>query len=192
MGRVLALDVGEKRVGVAISDPSRTLARPLQTTPQHPRPEHFATIEALVEGHAVDLVLVGHPVSLDGTVGPQARRIARYREALALCLSVPVELWDERYSTAVAEDLISQRRRRTRGGGQSRRASIDAVAACVILQGFLDSHHADGDAGDPLSTDAQSPMGQEASKHVVGIADGMDDVGLSRPGNSEEDSIETD
>jgi putative Holliday junction resolvase len=75
---------------------------------------------------------VGLPLSLDGSVGPQARRVTRYAQALARTLTVPVELYDERYSTLTADELLAE------GGGQ-RRAPIDAAAAAVILQDYLDS-----------------------------------------------------
>jgi len=86
----------------------------------------------------VELVVVGKPLSLDGTEGPQARRIARYAQALAACLPVPVVLWDERYSTAVAHEILAQNRPQARRTAR-RPADVDAVAAAVILQSYLDS-----------------------------------------------------
>ncbi len=135
--RVLALDVGERRVGVAVSDPSGTIARPLQAITRASRKEDFAAIAALVAEHGVGLVVVGRPLSLDGTEGPQARRIARYMAALAEHLDVPVVAWDERYSTVSALEILrthhpGRRARRDRG-------RIDATAAAVILQSYLDS-----------------------------------------------------
>jgi len=142
-GRVVALDVGERRVGIAISDPSRTIARPLDTVPQHPRPDHFAALNRLVSEHGATLVVVGQPLSLDGTVGPQARRIQRYQAALAAQLPVPVVSWDERYSTVAARDLMQQAHGSRGRGPRDRRlpacGGLDAAAAAVILQRFLDS-----------------------------------------------------
>jgi len=137
--RILGLDPGEKRIGIAISDPTGTLARPLQALERASRAEDFAAIAALVAEHDVALVVVGQPLSLDGTEGPQARRVARYADALAAHLPVPVVSWDERYTTAVANELLIQSRskkarRRARASGQ-----IDAIAAAVILQSYLDS-----------------------------------------------------
>ena len=143
MGRVLALDVGERRVGIALSDPSRTIARPLQTISQHPRPAHFAAVQALIDEHDVDLIVVGRPISLDGTEGPQARRIARYQDALGERVRVPVVPWDERYSTRDAHDIrhaSGSRQGSSVRRGRSGPPGVDAVAACVILQSFLDSH----------------------------------------------------
>ena len=138
--RVLALDVGERRVGVAISDPTGALARPLQTLLCGSREEDFAAIAGLVAEHDVGLVVVGRPLSLDGTEGPQARRVARYAEALAAHLPVRVVSWDERYTTAEAKEILRQ----GRGEKGRRRAhdkgKLDAVAAAVILQSYLDSN----------------------------------------------------
>jgi putative Holliday junction resolvase len=137
--RILALDVGERRVGVAISDPTGALARPLQVLERGSREEDFATIADLVAEHDVGLVVVGMPFSLDGTEGPQARRIASYAEGMADHLPIEVILWDERFTTAEAEEILRQsrsekKRRRARSSGE-----LDAIAAAVILQSYLDS-----------------------------------------------------
>jgi putative Holliday junction resolvase len=143
--RVLALDVGERRVGVAISDPGGILARPLQALWRVSHEEDLAAVAALVAEHDVGLLVVGKPLSLDGTEGPQARRVAKYAEALADYLPVPVVSWDERYTTVEAEEILRQRRgekgrRRARTNGE-----LDAVAAAVILQSYLDSRYRDSD-----------------------------------------------
>jgi putative Holliday junction resolvase len=137
--RYLCLDVGERHIGVAISDPTGTIARPLQTLTHRSRKEDFAVISDLVEEHDVDAVVVGRPISLDGTVGPQAERVDRYTEALAEHLDVPVIPWDERFSTATADEILRETRkekakRRARADGE-----IDAIAAAVILRSYLDS-----------------------------------------------------
>jgi putative Holliday junction resolvase len=137
--RLLALDVGERRVGVAISDSTGTLARPLQALMRGSLEEDVAAVVALVAEHGVDLVVMGQPLSLDGTEGPQARLIARYAEELAARLPVQVILWDESLSTMAAEEILRQsrgekKRRRARASGE-----LDAIAAAVILQSYLDS-----------------------------------------------------
>jgi putative Holliday junction resolvase len=136
--RVLGLDVGERRIGVAVSDPTGTIARPLHALERASREDDFSAIAALVVEHDAAAVVVGQPLSLDGSVGPQARRVARYMEALAEHLDVPVIPWDERFSTSRADEILRQTRRekakrRARASGE-----IDAVAAAVILQGYLD------------------------------------------------------
>jgi putative Holliday junction resolvase len=140
--RVLALDIGEQRTGVAVSDPTGTVARPLSTLERASRAEDFAAIGALVAEHEVELVIVGQPLTLRGEVGPQAQLIARYAEALAETLPVPVQLWDERYSTASAEEILQRRRGKRRG---REKTGVDAVAAAVILQAFLDSIAGEGE-----------------------------------------------
>lgn len=137
--RFLCLDVGERRIGVAISDPTGTIARPLQALEHRSRKEDFSAIRALVDEHDVDAVVVGRPLSLNGSVGPQAERVDRYTEALAEDLDVPVISWDERFSTATADEILRKTRkekakRRARANGE-----IDAIAAAVILQSYLDS-----------------------------------------------------
>lgn len=133
--RVLALDVGERRVGVAVSDPLGLLARPVTVITRRSRQEDYCTIEELVAEYEASRVVVGHPLSMDGQVGPQAQRVERYAAGLAEKLSVPVVLWDERLSTAEAEQLMRE------SGETSRqiRGRVDAVAAAVILQSYLDA-----------------------------------------------------
>lgn len=125
-------------MGVAVSDPTGTVARPLQTLVRGSRQEDFAAIAGLVAEHDAELLVVGRPLSLDGTEGPQARRINRYVEALAARLPIRVVLWDERFTTAAAQEILRQsrgkkRRRQARSAGE-----VDAIAAAVILQSYLD------------------------------------------------------
>lgn len=134
--RTLALDVGEKRVGIAISDPTGTIARPLQTLVRGSREEDLHVLSALVAEYDVGLVVVGRPLSLDGTEGPQARRVARYAEALAAMLPVPIVAWDERFTTVAAEEIL--RRTRKKKQRAHTRGEVDAIAAAVILQSYLE------------------------------------------------------
>ncbi len=133
--RVLALDYGERRIGVAISDPLGLWARPLAVIERRSREHDYRAIGELVEEHEATLVIVGHPLELHGEVGPQARRVERYAAGLAERLSVPLVLWDERLSTAAAESALRE------AGESSRqyRGRLDAVAAAVILQSYLDA-----------------------------------------------------
>jgi putative Holliday junction resolvase len=135
MMRVLALDAGDKRVGVAISDPSQIIARSLKVIQRGSQQEDFDAIAQLVEKYGVERVVVGYPRSLDGTVGEQAEKVGRYAAGLAEVLDVPVILWDERFSTVSAERLMREAGLR----GKKRRERVDAVAAAVILQDYLDS-----------------------------------------------------
>jgi len=132
-GRVLALDVGERRIGAAVSDPSGTLASPHSVIRRRSKAEDFEAVDRLVKELGVQRVVVGLPLSLNGEMGPQARRVSRYARALAQALDVPVELYDESYSTLTAEELLSQ------NPSKRRQVPIDAAAAAVILQEYLES-----------------------------------------------------
>jgi putative Holliday junction resolvase len=135
MGRTLALDIGERRIGVAVSDETGTLARPLTTIARASKREDFEGIARLVSECKAERIIAGYPRSLSGDEGPQAQRVRRYVEVLATVLPVPVELWDERYTTIEAsERLLDAGRRKPRDRGR-----LDAAAAAIILQDFLDS-----------------------------------------------------
>lgn len=141
--RILGLDMGERRVGVAISDPTGTVVRPLQTLIRGSREKDMAAITALVDEHDVELIVVGQPLSLDGTEGPQARRIAHYATVLAEHVSVPVVSWDERFTTIAAKEILSQSRGRKKRQRARDKGEVDAIAAAVILQSYLDSRYLD-------------------------------------------------
>lgn len=132
--RIMALDVGERWIGVAVSDPTGTLATPHTIIQRRSKAADFAAVSRLAAELKVARIVVGLPLSLNGQMGPQARRVARYARALAQALDVPVELYDERYSTVTAEELLAE-------SGRKRRASIDAAAAAIILQDYLESRH---------------------------------------------------
>ena len=145
--RLLALDVGERRVGVAISDETGMIARPLTTIQRASRVEDFDRIASLIREQGAQMMVVGHPLNRDGSVGPQARRIERYVDALILALrqaedlEVPVMLWDEYLSTQQAEGVLAGVTAHGRSGRRSRtrQVGVDAVAAAVILQEYLDA-----------------------------------------------------
>ena len=133
--RRLGLDLGEKRIGVSLSDVEGILARPLVVVHRRSKQNDFEAIARLVQEWAVEQVVVGLPQSLEGEIGPQARWVKRYARELAHVLDVPIVYFDESYSTVEADELL-------RAGGRPhrrRREMIDAAAAAVILQGYLDS-----------------------------------------------------
>lgn len=139
--RVMALDVGHKRIGVALSDPGQVLASSLQVIERKGRQRNVAAVIQLVREHGVGKIIVGYPRSLDGTVGQQAEVVERYaalleKELRDSSLDVPVILWDERLSTVTADRLMTEAGRKSR----ERRERIDAVAAAVILQDYLDAN----------------------------------------------------
>lgn len=135
-GRLLALDVGERRIGAAVGDAPGWLARPLTVIERTSRAQDFARIVQLVNEQGAVGIVVGYPLNDDGTAGPQAQQTARYARRLAQAVTVPVMLWDERLSTFVAQDL----RREAQATPHSRRQPpLDALAAAVILQSYLDA-----------------------------------------------------
>jgi putative holliday junction resolvase len=131
--RVLAVDLGTRRIGVALSDPTRTVAAPLDTVIHKERRKDLAAIAALARSHEVGRIVVGWPRNMDGSVGPAARQAEAFAAALRRLVSVPVDLWDERLSTAAAERaLLDSDVKRER-----RRAVRDRIAAALILQAYL-------------------------------------------------------
>jgi len=145
--RLLGLDMGEKRIGVALSDPEGVLARPLEAIRRRSKRQDFETIDRLVEQWDVERVVVGLPLTAEGVVGPQARRVKRYTRQLRRVLSVPIDFVDERYSTVDALEAM-----RTVGLSPKRqRERVDAAAAAVILQGYLDNRRSQGMEDDTMA-----------------------------------------
>ncbi len=133
---VLALDVGDRRIGAAVSDPTGLIARPLTVIVRKSHADDLAAIQRLIQQNDVHLVVVGIPLSADDTIGPQAQKTLEFTRYLQKHLSVPIETWDERFSTADAErELIALGIRR-----QRRKALLDAAAAAVILDDWLTAH----------------------------------------------------
>lgn len=136
--RVLAVDPGEKRLGIAISDPTGTIANPLTVLEHVARPVDAAAIAALARQHGVERIVIGQALDEEGQTTSQGRRAARLAEAVRLQVAgeaIAVVLWDESNSTQEA------RRARIALGvrRKQRRGHLDALAATVILQSYLDS-----------------------------------------------------
>ncbi|MGZ8593013.1 MAG: Holliday junction resolvase RuvX [Actinomycetota bacterium] len=143
-GRVLGLDLGDARIGVSISDDARRLAVPIGTV-RTGAPADVKAIAALVREHDVSLVVVGHPLLLSGDAGERAHHAARFADALAGFLPVPVVLHDERLSTVEAERAL----RASGVKGRDRRRVVDRSAATVILQAWLDAESGGPSRGAP-------------------------------------------
>ena len=138
MGRTLALDFGSKRIGVALSDPTGLLGSPLTTVIRTNPRNDFKAILDLVTKHEIETIVVGLPVSLNGTIGPQAQKTLDFCDELRKITAVPIKTLNEQYTSAEAE-----RRIRQLGGKPSRRREqIDAFAAAIILQEWLDNPQA--------------------------------------------------
>lgn len=134
MGRVMALDVGTKTIGVAISDPTRMLASPSHTVKRQSVRADTAELAELVREREIEVIVVGLPLELDGTEDRSARLARQVGEALRELTELPVHYVDERFSSVDAErQLIAARVSRAR-----RKQVIDQQAAVLILQSFLD------------------------------------------------------
>jgi putative Holliday junction resolvase len=155
MARLMALDVGEARIGVAVSDATGFLASPYTTLHvSRNEAETWEAIQRLIEETEAEGLIVGLPVSLDGQLHGQAKRVQAFAERLKQHITIPLTFWDERLSTVEAERLLAERgqegygrgsggnRRKQGQGGKGRRKrgrqEIDALAAAVILQEYLD------------------------------------------------------
>jgi len=133
--RILSLDVGDSRIGVAISDPGEVLASPLTIITRDEDSKAINIINQLVDQHDVKLIVVGLPYSLDGSVGRQANKVMDFVEELSKSTGASIKFWDERLSTVAVEHLL-----REAGNKPSRKKTRrDAAAAAFILQGYLDS-----------------------------------------------------
>ncbi len=136
--RYLALDLGGKRIGVAVGGDDSGLARPLTILKRRSRAEDFSRIAALAAQEGAEALVVGLPLNMDGSRGPQALWAERYAQALAEHLDLPLHLWDERLTSEEAEAILAASGRRRRG------EPLDDVAAAVILQDFLDARRLSG------------------------------------------------
>ena len=138
--RVLALDIGEKRIGVAVSDPSGTVATPVVVLDAPQVMGDGRGLVALVDEYEAELIVVGLPLSLDGSEGPQAQRVRSAARRLAGFVQVPMEFFDERLSSTEASKSMAS----SGVSSRARRGSVDMVAATIFLQSFLDARHGGG------------------------------------------------
>lgn len=139
--RVLGLDLGSKRIGVAVSDRSGTIATPLTVIARTKSvSQDYAAIAALAREEEAAAIVVGLPLNMDGSAGAAARNARIEAERLATVVGMPVFVHDERRSTVEADRVLMERNM----NAQSRRKVVDKVAAAVILQSWLDSRREDG------------------------------------------------
>ena len=132
-GRVLGVDLGERRIGLALGDPTGFLASALEVLPSIGRAKDVAAVAAIAAREGASTVVVGVPVNMDGSYGPQAEKSRRFGAALA-ATGVEVAYWDERLTTVEAQRYLVD-------GGMSRRRrreTLDAAAAAILLQSYLD------------------------------------------------------
>ena len=134
-GRIMGLDVGEKTIGIALSDELGFTAQPYETLKRKGDDEDLRVLRTLLEEREISTVVVGLPKNMDGSIGRQARRVAAFAEKIETVLDVPVVHWDERLSTVAAERVLIQ----ADLSRAKRKKHVDKLAAAVILQGYLDS-----------------------------------------------------
>lgn len=160
VGRIMALDPGEKRMGVALSDEMRLIAQPLETHSCASPGEVVAHVRDLVLTHGVSEVVVGLPIRLDGEAGPAAERVRGFIERLERELDVPVVPWDERLTSKAAERMLIE----ANVSRRKRKGAVDRVAAAVLLQSYLDRrarHDSETEASVPGRTEMEGD--QEAA-----------------------------
>ena len=132
--RILGLDVGEKTIGMALSDASRQIASPLDTIERDKFKKDLEALKQVIAAHNIKALVIGYPINMDGTEGPRCQSIRQFAKNIDEALGIPMMLWDERMSTLAVErmmldaDLSRQRRDEL----------VDKVAASYILQGVLD------------------------------------------------------
>jgi putative Holliday junction resolvase len=134
--RILAIDFGQARIGLALGDPTGTLARPLPFLPAKGNAKLAREIADLAKKNDVHLILLGQPRNMDGSMGEAAEWVKAFAEELRKSIGVlPLKLIDERLSTVQASRQLQESGKNTR----KQRGQIDSEAACVLLQGYLDS-----------------------------------------------------
>jgi putative Holliday junction resolvase len=133
--RILALDHGTKRVGVAVSDELKMIAQPLEFIPAEPVADFLERLKELIQEKEVELLLLGMPRNMDGSYGPAALKVQEFAAVLKDKTAVPVKLWDERLTSAQAQRFLIQGKMRR----DKRKEKVDQTAAAILLQSYLDS-----------------------------------------------------
>ena len=132
--RILAIDPGTKRIGIAVSDELKMIAQPLEFIPADPFDAFVSRLEEIIGEKEVELILVGMPRNMDGTYGPAAVKAQEFVEELKGAVEVPIKTWDERLTSAQANRVLIQ------GGVRrdKRKEKVDQMAAALLLQSYLD------------------------------------------------------
>ncbi len=134
--KILGLDYGEARIGVAVSDALGMLATPLDTICEKEREQQLIKTAEVAKMHSVEKLVVGYPKHMDGTIGHRAVYTEEFAKDLSQMLGIPYVMWDERLSSTEAHRILES------GGvsGKKRKTKVDKIAAVIILQGYLDSN----------------------------------------------------
>ncbi len=133
--KILAVDLGKARTGIAVSDVGERLASPVGTITEYTDQRLLQKVADAAKEQSAEMVVVGHPKNMDGTRGESAKRAEEFAKTLGELTGLPVELWDERMTTVSAIGYLNQ----TDVRGKKRKQVVDTVAATIILQDFLDS-----------------------------------------------------
>src|SRR6516225_6190974 len=133
--RILALDHGTKRIGVAVSDELKMIAQPLEFVAAEPFAEFLERLKELLREKEVELVVVGLPRNMDGSYGPAALKVQDFVAALRNAVTVPIKTWDERLTSVQANRLLIEGKVRR----EKRKFKVDQTAAAILLQSYLDS-----------------------------------------------------
>jgi len=133
--RILALDPGSVRVGVAISDELGVIAQPLEFIPAEPFADFLRRLKQILAEKQVELILVGMPRNMDGSYGPAALKVQEFVAVLKTALATPVQTWDERLTSVQANRLLSEAKVRR----DKRKGKVDQMAAAILLQSYLDA-----------------------------------------------------
>lgn len=133
--RILALDHGTVRIGVAVSDSMKMIAQPLEFIPADPFSKFLERLKILIREKEVELIVIGLPRNMNGSYGPAALKVQDFAAAVKEAIAVPIKLWDERLTSVQANRFLSDA-----GVKKSKqRAKVDQTAAALILQNYLDS-----------------------------------------------------
>jgi putative Holliday junction resolvase len=133
--RILGLDYGEKRIGVAVCDELGLTAQGLSTIIRKNKKHDWEILENLVKNYKVDKIVVGYPIKIDGSEGIQCEKVNRFVSLLEKTFALPIIKWQETLSTKEAEGILIESGVRW----EKRKKIVDKLAACLILQGYLDS-----------------------------------------------------
>ncbi len=133
--RILALDHGTKRIGVAVSDSMKMIAQPLEFIPAEPFDKFLVRLKEILRDKEVEQVVVGMPRNMDGSYGPAALKVQEFVAVLKEAITVPVRVWDERLTSVQANRFLIQADVRRR----KRKEKVDQLAAALLLQSYLDS-----------------------------------------------------
>ena len=133
--RILAIDHGTRRMGIAVSDDMQMIAQPLEYIPAQPFADFLVRLKEILQEKEVEMILIGMPRNMDGSYGPAALKVQDFAATLNRALTVPIKTWDERLTSAQANRFLLEGNVRR----NKRKEKVDKMAAAILLQSYLDS-----------------------------------------------------